>query len=81
MTIRLYDNDTGKELGTLTESQLQFLVDQLEEETADDQDYYLNAATLEMLAGRTEDTALIARLKEAMGDRPGIEVRWERDEG
>jgi processive 1,2-diacylglycerol beta-glucosyltransferase len=52
MIIRLYDNASGAELGTLTEEQLQFLIDNLEEETSDDQDYYLNPNTLELLASR-----------------------------
>jgi hypothetical protein len=52
MIIRLYDNASGAELGTLTEEQLQFLIDNLEEETSDDQDYYLNPNTLELSCAR-----------------------------
>ncbi len=80
MTIKLYDNDSGAELGTLTEEELQFLIDQLEEETPEDQDYYLNAATLDLLAERGDQGALVDRLRQAMGDREGLEVRWERPE-
>ena len=38
--IRLYDKDSGAELGTITKEQLQFLVDQLEQESLEDRDYY-----------------------------------------
>ncbi len=80
MTIRLYDNDSGAELGTLAEEQLQFLIDQLEEETSDDQDYYLNPATLELLEKRGADAELLALLRRALGDQEGVEIRWTRTE-
>ncbi|MDH3745464.1 MAG: galactosyldiacylglycerol synthase [Acidobacteriota bacterium] len=78
MTIKLYDNDSGAELGSLTEEQLQFLIDQLEEETPEDQDYYLNPMTVDLLAERGGDEGLIERLRRAMGGNEGLEVRWER---
>lgn len=80
MIIRLYDNASGAELGTLTEEQLEFLIDNLEEETSDDQDYYLNPNTLELLATRGGDASLISILRQAMGDKQGIEIRWAREE-
>ena len=79
MTIKLYDNQTGAVLGTLSERQLQFLVDQLEEETAEDQDYWLRAETLELLEKRGADAELLALLRSSMGDRKGFEIRWSRD--
>jgi processive 1,2-diacylglycerol beta-glucosyltransferase len=80
MTITLYDNDSGAELGTLAEEQLQFLIDQLEEETSDDQDYYLNPATVELLEKRDADSELLALLRRALGDKEGVEIRWTRTE-
>jgi processive 1,2-diacylglycerol beta-glucosyltransferase len=78
MTIKLYDNQTEKQLGELTESQLQFLIDQLEEETTDDQDYYLNPTTLEMLQNAGADADLIKLLRQSLGDEKGVEIRWSR---
>ena len=40
--IKIYDNESGAMLGTITEEQLQFLKGQHEEEFTDDQDYYIN---------------------------------------
>lgn len=80
MIIRLYDNASGAELGTLTEEQLEFLIDNLEEETSDDQDYYLNPNTLELLEARGGDSTLISILRQTMGDKKGIEIRWAREE-
>ncbi len=78
MTITLYDNYSGAALGTLAEEQLRFLIDQLEEETSDDQDYYLNPGTLELLERRDADPELLAMLRKALGDKEGIEIRWAR---
>ena len=39
--IQLHEKETGVFVGTITEAQLQFLIDQLEEESADDTDYYI----------------------------------------
>lgn len=79
MTIRLYDSESGADLGPITEEQLQFLVDQLEEETPEDQDYWLRAETLDLLESRGADAGLLALLREAMADRDGFEIRWSRD--
>ena len=76
--IRLYDNDTNAILGTVTEEELQFLIDQLEEENEEDKDYYINKATLDLLEKNGADTAFLEMLKRAMGDREEMEIRWAR---
>jgi processive 1,2-diacylglycerol beta-glucosyltransferase len=77
--IRLYDAATNAPIGTLTDAQLQFLIDRLEEESVHDRDYYLNRDTLEMFEQAGGDPALIALLRGAMGERTEMDVRWERD--
>jgi hypothetical protein len=77
-TIRLYDNDTQIQLGEITECQLQFLIDHLEEESSNDQDYFINADTLEMFAQAGADPALLAILRQGLGERSGMEIRWTR---
>jgi processive 1,2-diacylglycerol beta-glucosyltransferase len=77
--VTLYDNDTGRALGTISDAQLQFLMDQLEEESSEDQDYYLTADTLEMLEKQGADAELIATLRTALGERADLEIRWARD--
>ncbi len=78
MAITLYDNDTGAALGDISESDLHFLIDNLEEETSDDRDYYLRPETVVMLAERGGSEPLLALLRTALGDRDGFEVRWQR---
>lgn len=76
--IQLVDSENGRVIGAITEEQLQFLVDQLEEESLTDQDYYVDAATLEMFEATGGDPALITMLRQALGAREGMEVRWSR---
>ena len=80
MTIRMFDNDTGADLGELSEAQLQFLIDQLEEESSDDQDYYLNPRTIALLKNQGADPMLMKLLHDAIGDKEGVEIRWERQD-
>ena len=76
--VKIYDNDTGKFLGQINEDELQFLIDELEEESLEDRDYYLTRDTIEMLDEEGGDRPLIKLLLTALGDRDGIEIRWER---
>jgi len=76
--IELRDKDTGRPLGTISEDQLQFLIDQLEEESDTDTDYYLNSATLDMLESGGADPELLALLRQALGNREEMEVQWLR---
>ena len=61
-----------------TEEDLLFLIDNLEEEWEEDQDYSLNRQTLEMLESRGASASLIRMLGGAMGDRDDVEVEWSR---
>jgi hypothetical protein len=76
--IELRDKDTGKSLGMITEAQLQFLADQLEEESETDTDYYLNRDTLERFVEREIDSQLLDLLLAALGDREEMEIEWQR---
>jgi processive 1,2-diacylglycerol beta-glucosyltransferase len=76
--IELRDADSGAVLGSVTEAQLQFLIDQLEEESTTDQDYYFDDQTLTMLEDDGADPGLLALLRRALGGREGMEVRWSR---
>lgn len=80
-TIRLYDKGSGAELGSITQEQLQFLADQLEEESIEDRDYYINRSTIDYfrrIAVNLE--ALLEVLSRALGAREEMEIRWEPDD-
>jgi len=78
MAISAYDKDTGKFLATLTEQDLQCLIDALEEETTSDQDYYIDLEVIDVLEEAGASSSLLSLLKNALGDREGFEIRWER---
>jgi hypothetical protein len=80
MAYQLYIKDSGKLLGTLSDEQLDQLVDLLEEEDTEDHDYYIDKDVLAFMEeeGATED--LLAILRPHVTDDDGIEIEW-REEG
>ena len=76
--IHLFDDETGAPVGTITEDQLQYLIDQLEEESAHDTDYYITRDTLDIFEENGADADLLAVLRAALGKREDMEIRWER---
>lgn len=76
--IDVYDNTTNQLLGSITEADLQVLVDALEEESTKDQDYYVDAATIDVIADGRATEHLVALLRAALGAADGVDIRWER---
>jgi hypothetical protein len=76
--IDLYNNTTKALLGSITEADLQVLVDGLEEESSKDQDYYIDAATIDMLGDGRASEHLLGLLRRALGSSEGVEIRWMR---
>ena len=76
--IDLYNAATNQLLGSITETDLQVLIDGLEEESDEDQDYYIDQATIDMLADGRPSDHLLGILRGALGTSNGMEIRWER---
>ena len=76
--VELYDAGSGARLGQITDEQLQFLIDQLEEESDVDQDYYVNQDTVDMFESEGADAALVLLLRQALAGREDMDIRWER---
>ncbi len=76
--IKLYDNSTNELLGEIEDSDLAFMVDQLEEEWAEDHDYYINWPTVDLFETKGASAPLLALLRTALGDREDMEIRWSR---
>jgi hypothetical protein len=74
--ITLSLKDSGAVLGEIDESELQFLIDQLEEESEEDTDYYITSATIDMMEEAGAATELIEMLREAVGDSDGVDIEW-----
>lgn len=77
--VRLFESDTEAPIGEITEAQLDFLQEELIEETIDAYTYNLSPASLDSLEKSGGDPALIAMLRKALGGRSSIEVRYELD--
>ena len=75
--VQLFDTESGTPVGTITEAQLDFLMTELEEESSRDRDYYIAAATVDMLEEDGADAELVKLLRGALGGREGVELRWE----
>ncbi len=76
--IQIRDKETGEYIGAVGEDSLRFLVDKLEEEYAEDRDYFITPATLVMFEEKGIDPDLLGFLKEALGDRESMEIIWSR---
>ena len=74
--IKLSDKETGQYIGEITNEQLKFLVDQLEEEMEEDNDYYINRDTLDVFEKNDIDQTLLALLRQSLGDREEMEIVW-----
>jgi hypothetical protein len=76
--IEIFDKETGAPLGSITDEQLRFMVDRLEEESDADTDYYLNRTTVDTFEAEGADPELIAILRRALGSRDEAEIHWQR---
>ena len=77
--VNVYDKESGTFLGALTEEQFGLLQDQLEEESLDDDDYYVTLETVEFLQSAGADEGLLSILRKALGEREEGEIRWARE--
>ena len=76
--INLNEKGTNRSLGQITEAQLQYLIDNLEEEWLEDQDYTITPLLLEYVEGMGADAGLVALLRDALAGREDIEIVWSR---
>lgn len=76
--VALYDEHTGVLAGVITDDQLRFLRQHLEEESAEDDDYYINLATVELLQANGADAELLGVLRQALVERGEADLRWAR---
>ena len=76
--IELYDEETGSRVGDISDEELKFLEDNLEEESADDDDYFINLETLDMLMAKGAPRHLLDVLERALTGRADVDVRWVR---
>ena len=76
--IDLYNVATNQLLGSITEADLKVLVDGLEEESSQDQDYFIDRETIDLLGDGRATDHLLTLLRTAVGSSDGVEIRWRR---
>jgi len=76
--IDLYNSETNQLIGSISEEELEVLLQGLEEESSQDQDYYIESATIDLLADDGASEELLGLLRAALGSSEGVDVRWER---
>ena len=77
--VRLFDNDSDDEIGSISESQLDDLQEELIEESLDGNCYNISSAVLDSLELNGIDRPVIALLRTALGVRGSMELRFEYD--
>ena len=75
ITISLKD---GAEIGRITEADLQILVDQFEEESSTDRDYFVCEQTVGLLEEAGASPDFTAMLRAALAGTDGIDIVWSR---
>ena len=76
--IDVYRNDTNELIGSITEADLKVLADHLEEESLEDQDYYIDQATIDVIGDGEATGHLLSVLRKALGTADGVDIRWQR---
>jgi len=76
--IDLYIKGTNELLGSITETELQYLEDSLEETSDEDRDYFVDPATIDLLADGRATDHLVHLLKKAVGSGEGVEIQWKK---
>jgi len=76
--IHLNEKGTHKPLGDISEAQLQFLIDHLEEEWLEDHDYAITSLVVDSFESEGADAALVSLLRNALAGRDEIEIIWSR---
>lgn len=74
---RLVDLEHEQEIGIITEDQVQFLIENLEEGGIEDQDYYIDEETFDFLAESGCEEELLELLAESLDGRHEIDIRYE----
>jgi hypothetical protein len=74
---KLYDKQSGALLGIVSDDDIDALIEQLEEEDSTDEDYFIDADTIDLLEEGGASETLVSLLRKAVGDSDGIDVRYE----
>ena len=73
----LIDLEHDQEIGIITEDQVQFLIENLEDGGIEDQDYFIDEETYDFLAEIGCEEELLEMLAENLDGKDSIDIRYE----
>jgi processive 1,2-diacylglycerol beta-glucosyltransferase len=76
--VYIYNQATNQLIGEVTEAELQFLIDQMEEESTRDQDYAITSMEINYFSEHGASPHLIELLNQALGDQQEVSIIWSR---
>ncbi|UCD42220.1 MAG: galactosyldiacylglycerol synthase [Chloroflexota bacterium] len=76
--VYIYNKATSDLIGEIGEDDLQFLIDQMEEESMKDQDYSITNMEISYFAENGASSGLIELLRKALGDQPEVIILWSQ---
>lgn len=79
MSIRVSEKGSQRVIATISEQDLDILTGYMEEESSRDQDYFVDATTVDAIAELGASAELVASLRSAIGTSEGIDIVWTRD--
>ncbi|HEX5734692.1 MAG TPA: hypothetical protein VF131_17810 [Blastocatellia bacterium] len=74
--VKLYHKGTGQFIGSITQSDLDFLLNHLEEDSETDRDYHITSNTLEALEQAGASHPLMKTLRKALGKQSYADIEW-----
>ncbi len=74
----IYNKTTSDLVGEIGEDDLQFLIDQMEEESMKDKDYSITNMEIAYFAENGASSDLLAVLRKALGEQPEVIILWSR---
>lgn len=76
--VNLVNKTTGDLIGEISEAELQYLIDQMEEESMQDRDYSITNMEIAYFEQQGADPHLVDLLRDALGDDNELIIIWSR---
>jgi len=76
--VYLYNQSSGDLIGEINEEELQFMIDQMEEESSKDQDYSITNMEIAYFSQNGATPHLISLLSQALADQQEVVILWSR---
>lgn len=78
--VGLFNIHSDERIGEVTEEQFAAMQQWLEEEGTDDDDYYINQATIDLLRDKGASPELLSLLQKAIAATGEADIRWSYDD-